>query len=157
MNTLDLLDLADEVLSIDDGTSQDDLLATYQRVLFFKEKMNEIAQSAKEVVIEWMQDNQVREILIDSDRSYRLRRSKRVSCRDVTDTGHRLLDATGGDLDKVFSLLGSNPWKHGSCRQALGDEGYGACFETTFVEDLELKKPKIELAVHDKRFGRSGA
>ena len=154
MNTLDLLDLADEVLSIDDGTSQDDLLATYQRVLYFKEKMNEIAQSAKEAVIEWMKDNEVKKIEIDDQRYYRLKRVKKVTCRDVTETAHRLLDATGGELDKVLGLLASDAWKHGSCHQVLGDEGYEACFETTFVEDLELKKPKLQLVIHDKQFER---
>ena len=151
---MDLGKLNQDVIAMHEGMACEALLETYQRVQFAYEAAREIRDRARQAMIDWMEANQVQEITIDDQRSYRLKVNKRVSCRDAAATGHRLLESSGGDLDKVFGLLASNPWKHGSCRKLLGDDGYAACFETTVVQDVQMNRPRVDLVVQDKRFGR---
>lgn len=63
-----------------------------------------------------------------------------------------ILDATGGDFERVGECLASDPWKRSQIEVYVGPEKLAELFETTVVMDLKTGKPKKGLKVFDERF-----
>ena len=62
--------------------------------------------------------------------------TKTTKCRDTRRAVDAVLQACGGDFDRLMSCLTSQPLKHGECRSVLGDE-WGQHFEV--IERLDVK------------------
>lgn len=76
---------------------------------------------------------------------------KKTVCEDAAKGLETILECAGGDFGKVAEMLASNPFKHGACREVLGNR-WGDVF--TVVEKLELKegKPSKKLIAINGRF-----
>lgn len=68
---------------------------------------------------------------------------KTVKCKDVKGTLELMLSSAEGDMDRVAACLSSDAWKHGACKEVLGDKVWAEAFETTSKDKLEEgKAPK---------------
>lgn len=76
---------------------------------------------------------------------------KEVKCNNPKALLDVLLKRTGGDLDAVTACLSSSAWKHGACREPLGDT-FDQHFTTTSVPYLKEGEPTKKLSVINKRF-----
>lgn len=76
---------------------------------------------------------------------------KTTKCRNPGQAVNVVLEATGGDFDLLGSLLSSDPFKHGACRDVLG-ERWGEVFEVTEKPELKEGKPKKSLIAVNERF-----
>lgn len=66
--------------------------------------------------------------------------AKTTKCRDVPRAVDAVLQACGGDFDRLMECLASQPLKHGACKAVLGDE-WERHFEVTERLDMKTGKP----------------
>lgn len=118
------------------------------RVAAFKEAAYELDRMLKGIMLEWVEHNGPQVI---GETRYYAGTKKTTKCKSNPATLDAILQATGGDMESTANLLASQPFKHGACKQALGDK-WGEYFEV--VEEPELKegKPTKSLQSINTRF-----
>ena len=67
-------------------------------------------------------------------------------CRDNRTALEAVLNATDGDMDAVVGCLASQPFKQGTVRAIVGDEGHADLFEK--VTTSELKEGVVRKRLH---------
>ncbi len=76
---------------------------------------------------------------------------KTVKCRDVAATTSKLLEITGGDLDKINACLAAGAWKPGAVKRVLEEcgapgETWDVLFDTTYDEKVKVTKVNLAFA-----------
>ncbi len=85
------------------------------------------------------------------DNLYTLAKPKTVKCRDVAATTGKLLEITGGDLDKINACLAAGAWKPGAVKRVLEEcgapgETWDVLFDTTYDEKVKVTKVNLAFA-----------
>jgi hypothetical protein len=122
--------------------TKEDVLTT----MGFVKRLSEVAKDCRsqfeKLAVEWIDKNG--EIEDGSVRWY-VGKERKTKCVDVAGTVRAILDATGGDLERVAACLSSDPFKPASTlamlREAGGPEP-SDLFVTTEVMDMKEGKPK---------------
>jgi hypothetical protein len=104
---------------------------------FYTERMTEYVLTHGPVVV--------------GDVEYRVGTEPVTECHDVPGCIMAILDATGGDLDKLAGLLRSQPVKYGEAKGVLG-ERWGDYFNVTWKRVLKDGKPAKKLLAVNRRF-----
>ena len=78
--------------------------------------------------------------------------TKRVTPNSNADVAEAVLESTGGDFGALAECLASQPWKHATVRDKIGEERYAQLFDTDYMQDLKTGKPKKGLKVVNTTF-----
>lgn len=132
------------------AASVDEIAEALTVVESFKHIAKELEVELKRRMLEHVEENGP--VKIGTIRYY-AGSNRTVKCRDSGVTLEALLKATGGDVEQIAKLFASQPFKHGACRDVLGDE-WAKCFETADATVLKEGKPVKELQTADVRFNR---
>jgi hypothetical protein len=140
----------DSIELIETGEATAEQLLTAQN---FIKRLGEVYRDLKErteaATISWIERNGD---LTDGEVRYYVAPNKSTKCVDVRRTLVALLEAAGGDLDLVASVLASNPYKPAKAREVLG-EASTDLFETDVTKDLKTGQPTAKrLQKADPRF-----
>ena len=129
--------------------SHDDLLSVLDRLDAFKKQTKLVASMIEEAVLERLKtDPDLKDGLTDPmGGRYYPGYNSRVKCNNVRGVVEQILEATGGDLDKITDCLGSDPFKQGTVKEVVGEETHGVLFtkEKTPVIKEGKGKPKKTL------------
>ena len=128
-----------------------DLLTALGLVARLKEIVKELSASAEAGAIAWIQANG--EFQEGSVRYY-VAANKTTKCPDQRAALEAVLEAGGGDLDKLAEMLASGAFKPGACRKFLPPEKFAALFVTTETADLKEGVAKPRLQVVNTEFQR---
>ncbi len=119
-----------------DATSEDFLIA--QAVLA---RVGEIYRELKEKVEAASIDFIERKGQVeDGEIRYYVGVNKTTKCKHLGLTCKALLDAVGGDVETMVTLLSTAAFKPGACREVLGDD-WQKYFETEETKDLKTGAP----------------
>lgn len=87
---------------------------------------------------------------------WRLATEKTYECLGKGKVIEALLDATGGDFEKVCDCLSSNPFKEGAIKSALDEAGMADKFNTLFKvgvrRDVKTDKPLKKIVCENMAF-----
>lgn len=108
-------------------------------------RIKELQADAKAAMLERIRESGPFRI---GEYEYRLAKPRKVKCRDVAEATKVLLEATGGDLDKLNSCLAAGAWKHGQVARVLSEcgaagETWDNLFEVSYGEELEVEKVNL--------------
>lgn len=134
---------------IEGGASRDDVLTTINVVDRLKQLTRELAAKSDAAVVAWLEQHGDIEC---GEVRYYAGVNKTTKCEDKSAAVGALLDATGGDVDKLSECLASDGLKPGMCRAVLGDKKFGALFVTKETADLKTGKPVKRVQKFDRRF-----
>ena len=121
--------------------TREDVLTT----MGFVKRLSEVARDCRaqfdKLAVEWIDQNGEIE---DGQVWWYVGKERKTKCVNTQGTIQALLDATGGDLDRMAQCLCSDPFKPASTKAMLEEAGldHAALFETTEVMDLKEGKPK---------------
>lgn len=137
------------IIKANDGTATaDHVAAALDEVAALKSRVKEIESDVETAAAAFVTANgPVRMGNIE----WRMSQVKSIKCNDIKNAVGALLDATGGDLDKLTECISSNGIKHGAARTVLGEAVFASHFTTTIKQDLE-GKPLKELTRIDTTF-----
>lgn len=140
------------VLGINPTLDPEQVLALYDRILFFAGELKRLKKLADAGVLEWVRENG--ELRISDTEYYRIVEQKDTECTDIPAALEACLDFYNGDFAKMTEVLCSEPIKHGQCRTILPPETYAKLFKTTTKQDLDTGKNKKVLARLNEKFLR---
>lgn len=84
--------------------------------------------------------------------------TKTIKSRDDLAVLRAVLEAAGGDIEKLTTgangILAASPWKFGAAKDLLGVEKFEALFATTYAVSLETGKVLKTLKVGDDTFAK---
>jgi hypothetical protein len=132
-------DLRRRALCSVETVSEDDVLELYDKVLHVQQRVKQLRAEMTQALIRWIDFNG--SIERGDVRYYVSDRTTWKQRQDNTHTMEGMLTATGGDLEAIVACLRADPWKHGACREALG-ETFAQHFVQEKVRDLKTGKPK---------------
>jgi hypothetical protein len=119
----------------------EDFLTAMDTEAGLKAIVREYSARLKDAAIEYVNNNGPVET---ETARYYVGTKRTTKCRDTTRAVEAVLQATGGDLDRLVGCLSSQPLKHGECEGVLGDE-WDRHFAITEVPDLKTGRPQKEL------------
>lgn len=114
-------------------------------------RAKEFKVQLEQAMIEWIKANG--DIEIGTVRYY-VGTEKETKCVDQREALEAFLDAAGGDLDAVSTMLASGAFKHGAARALLDEERYAKLFVTTEKSKLKEGKPDRKLIRVDSQYVR---
>lgn len=138
--SLSRLENAIERLTAPNATAEDFLTALDTEAAL-KAIVREYGDRLKEAAIEYINKHGPVETV--TTRFY-VGNKRTTRCRDTERAVRAILEATGGDFDRMMGCLASQPLKHGECRSVLGND-WGRHFEVVETPDLKTGKPQKEL------------
>ena len=142
----DLAKLETDILVLNPDAPIDALLGLMNRVRAAKDQLRKIERMIEDRGIEFIN---ARGAFRAGDILYTVGRDKRVKCTDPKSLLSTLLEATGGDLDRVADCLASDAWKSGATRQTLEEHGRSGEFDRHFnMEEV----PRLKLKVINTKF-----
>ncbi len=126
--------------------TQEQVLTALNFLDALKEATRQLGEQLEPAVIKWIEGNG--ELSFGEIRYY-VGANKTTKCKDLTETAQALLEA--GGVETLVRGLSTSAFKHGTCRELLGD-AYGKLFETTEVQDLKtgVAKPKRLQKVNER-------
>lgn len=135
----------DALCNLESGTAtKEDVLTT----MGFVKRLSEVAKDCRsqfeKLAIEWIDANGE----IDDGRvRWYVGPERKTKCINTRATIEALLNATGGDIDRMAECLASDPFKPASTKALLEDAGvdHGCLFQTVEEQDLKEGKPKRAL------------
>lgn len=133
-------------LSMDGATDEHFLRVQHTRAAL-REIVRQYEALADEASLDYLQRHG--SVTTQTERYY-VGTKRTTKCRDARATIEAILTATGGDLDRLCSLLASQPLKHGGCKAVLGNE-WDKHFETVEVPDVATGKPQRVVKKYDPR------
>lgn len=139
------------IQGINKDTPKEEVALLHGMIEELKRAAGEWLKSAKEAVLEYIEENGEFEV---GGQEYSGKRNRTVKCVDTQGTIGHILDHSNGDESTLANMLGANPFKQGSVRSLIGDEDHSNCFETKWDKTLCVKtgKPKKHLQVADTKF-----
>lgn len=114
-------------------------------------RAKEFKVQLEQAMIEWIKANG--DIEIGTVRYY-VGTEKEAKCTDQRTALDLILEASGGDLDAVASVLASGAFKPGAARALLSPVQYEAVFLTTEKSKLKEGKPDRKLIRVDSQYVR---
>ena len=138
-----------QVMSVSAMSTLDDLCAALDAAEWLLSRARTIDGLMKQIAIAWIDRNGEFEI---GDQYYAVGYSTTVKCLDTSQTGHAVLEAGGGDVDRLLSVLIAQPYKHASVRNLLPQKQYGSLFKVIRNGRLVNGTPERVLKRGDKRF-----
>ncbi len=141
--------LGGDIAGVDDTMPLEQVMQVYERIQVVKAIVRELNAGMNQVLADWINTNGD---FCVGDKRYYVGATRTTKVRDKRQAVQVLLEATAGDLDSLADLLGSQPFKHGSCKQHLTEDQYDDLFEVVESKDIKTGKPKKGLQVLDTRF-----
>lgn len=136
-----LAPLRDSIARLPDMTPEE-VLILYEQAAFMAQQLKALRDELKDAMVEYIREHG--EINAGNSVRYVVGTEKRTKCRDRKALLHALLEACGGDLDRLGECLASDAFKHGACRKVLEDQ-WDAHFSVEVVYNVETKTPKMEV------------
>jgi hypothetical protein len=118
--------------------SADEMLHWLELSAVLLRRAKELRSTVERVAVEWIERNGD---LRSGPLHYTVRHPRETKCVDVPAAVHLVLAACGGDLDAFAAYLRSDPFKYGSCRDALGGAAFAKVFRTTVRAKLVGDQP----------------
>lgn len=134
-----LSNLRTAIVRLESGTaSRDEFLTCMNFRDRAKEMLTLLCKQVDSSATQWLVENgEVQE----GDIRYYVGPTKTTKCTDQKKALGAILEATGGDLDKLAECFASGAFKHGFCKNVLAEDVYKGVFETTEKLDLFTGKP----------------
>jgi hypothetical protein len=150
-SNLALRDIQQVVLQLKTTDDAERVLDIWNRMEFAKKFLRETSAMLEGALIEWMNANG--DLRLDEGRRLYVGQVKKTTCRDQMQTLEALLEKSGGDMDALVDCLASGAFKHGACRNVLG-EAWDEHFIVEQVEDVKEGKATARKTVQllDQRF-----
>jgi hypothetical protein len=140
-----------EVVGIHEGMTPDQVLAIYDRILFYERSLKELRAMTERAMVEWMRTNG--DITLASGVRFTIGHIKTTKCVNAGDAFEAVMQAAGGDWEKAKQVLASNAIKPGAAKKVLSPEEYERHFKTTVKDTLEGGEPAPkELLVIDQQW-----
>lgn len=135
---------------LSDGTATaDDVLTAIDIDVFAGQVLAALRRTLKAALVAWVEKNGE---VTRGDVRYYVGTEKRTKCIDQKGTLTAVLDATGGDVDRLVDCLAAGAFKSGATSRVLDEDTYSKLFKTEEVKDLKTGKPKRVLVAADPRF-----
>lgn len=143
-----ITDVRNSLARVDGPTAtREDVLAALDFAKRLREIAAELSRQAEAGAIAWIDAHGP---ITEGELRWYVGTNRTHKCRDVRGTLAALLEATGGDLDRVAECLSSSAWKPGAAKAVLPDAD--AWFETVETPDLKTGKPERRLQKADANF-----
>lgn len=140
-----------QVLSVSRESTLDDLCAALDAAEWLLTRARTIERLAKQIAIAWIDRNGEFDV---GDTHYSVGYAYTVRCLDIPQTANAVLQAAAGDLDRLFDVLVSQPFKHASVRTVIGRPLHERLFESRRTAALKNGVPQRDLKRADGRFLR---
>jgi hypothetical protein len=108
-----------------------------------------IDQLMKQIAMAWIERNGEFDI---GEMHYSVGYTSTVKCLNVPQAGHAVLEAAGGDVDRLLEVLVAQPYKHATVRNLIDQRIYGRLFIPHRTGRLINGIPEPLLKCTDKRF-----
>lgn len=82
---------------------------------------------------------------------------KSHKCLNAQATFAAILEATGGDEERMCEHLSTGAWKPGACAKTLGEKRFAELFETVIAKDVKTGSAKRLVKTYDPAFQGGGA
>jgi len=114
-------------------------------------RVKTIRRNLEQIAVEWIE---IHGPIDMGEIRYIVGHPKSVTCMDVVQCTHAVLDACGGELDALCSYLCSDPYKYGAVHRLIGNELFAQLFREERHPKLVEGKPQPQLIRVDQRFVR---
>ncbi|CAN5532582.1 hypothetical protein BH09PLA1_BH09PLA1_18370 [soil metagenome] len=142
-------DIERQVMHTSAASSLDTLCAALDSAEWLLSRAKTIDRLMKEIAIQWIDQHGA---FVIGDIEYSAGISTTVKCLNVQQTGHTLLEAVAGDVDRFFTTLVAQPFKHATARSFIDQKQYASLFKTTRTGRLVHGVPERVLKRADQRF-----
>jgi hypothetical protein len=142
-------DIEAQVLQLTPQSSLDQLCAALDAADWLMARARTVHQLMKQIAINWIDQHGEFDI---GDIHYSVGYCTTVKCADVSQVGHAVLIAAGGDFDQFLTVLTSQPYKHATVRNIIGKPLHDRLFRFQRVGRLKNGVPERVLKHVDKRF-----
>lgn len=132
----------------------EDIAAVLYAVTFFLRKAKELKEALDAKMIEKIEETG--QPIVIGNICYTVSDPPVTKCMDLRGTLEALLEACGGDLDKVAGCIASQGWKHGACKSHLPADRYAELFETTRPKKLVAGEVVKQLQALNTDFAKAG-
>ena len=112
-------------------------------------RAKEVRRAVETAALAWIDVNGALDV---GDVRYAAGTATTVRCLDACRCAELVLAAVGGDVTALVAYLRSDPWKYGSVRQLLGDDGFATVFRSEHRPKLVEGRPQKQLIRNDRRF-----
>lgn len=143
------MDVERQVSRITPKSSLDELCEALIAAEWLLARARTIDRLLKEAAIKWVDHNGEFDI---GDMHYYVSCPLTMKCRNLTQTGHAVLSAAGGDFDQFLGVLVSQPYKYAAVRNIVGKALQGQLFLAQRTGRLVNGVPERVLKHADKRF-----
>jgi len=151
VSRLTIARIENRLIGLSPEIGADDVLAWLDLTSVLLSRAKEIRRTLEQFAVAWITQNGPIEF---GDTKYTVGDEKVVKCVDIPGCARRVLEACGGDLDRMCAYLASSPFKYGSVRSLIGDDAFARVFSTEYRPKLVDGRPQKQLIRTDKRFSR---
>jgi hypothetical protein len=148
-NAITVRDVERQILTIGENATVEQVQEAITRVDWFMGMAREMKAKLEQALIEYIEANG--DITIGTVRYY-VGHPKETKCVNVAGAVEALLQATGGDFEKVCECLSGSAVKPGATRKVLPEDVFAGLFETTEKVTLEEGKPKKAVQKIDTKY-----
>lgn len=127
------------------------ILTLRNRLVFFVSMAKELkARLDDEVFVAWLIHNG--DLEVGDVRYYAGVEKTTKPATTLRALVEKLMEATGGDLDRFTELLSSNAVKPGACKQVLSEDEWRQAFVVTEADEVREGKPKKRVQEINQKF-----
>lgn len=148
-NAMTLASVESQVIALGTSAPAEAVAELLNTIQVLKREIRRVDDLFENIFIEWIQANGDLQI---GDVRYYVGTPKDTKCINVPATLAALLEATGGDFDRVCGCLSSNAIKHGAAKKVLPEDEFSKLFSVTEKVTLEEGKPKKSLLTKNDRY-----
>ncbi|MBC7819993.1 MAG: hypothetical protein IAG10_24180 [Planctomycetaceae bacterium] len=140
-----------EVLDLSSGSTLDSLCAALDAADWLLARARTIDRLARQIAVAWIEKNGEFDV---GPNHYCVGYAYNVRCLNIPQTANAVLEAAGGEIDRLFDVLVAQPFKHGSVRTLIGRPLHDKLFEARRTASLRNGVPERSLKRVDRRFLR---
>jgi hypothetical protein len=138
-----------QVMEVSVQSELDDLAAALDATDWLLARAKTIDRLMKQIAIAWIDQNGEFNI---GEQHYSVGYATTFKCLNIPQTGHAILEAGKGDIDILFALLVSQPFKPASVRNLIDMKLYASLFKAHRTGRLINGVPERLLKRTDARF-----
>lgn len=142
-------DVERQVMDVSVRSELAELCAALDATDWLLARAKTIDRLVKQIAIAWIDRNGEFDI---GDQHYSVGYSTTYKCLNIPQAGHAILEAGKGDIDVLFALLVSQPFKPASVRNLLDMKLYASLFKPHRNGRLINGVPELMLKRTDSRF-----
>lgn len=118
-------DIEGQVLAIGSKSTREELFAALNAAEWLIARARSIDRIMKQLAIGWIDENGEFDI---GPMHYSVGFSISVKCLNVQQTGRAVLEAAGGEIDRLLSVLVAQPFKYSAVRNCIEKKLYNTLF-----------------------------